>query len=44
MKKAVIAIAAIGAALLAVEAFYKHPTRGNGLKALLTVLQAGEAL
>lgn len=44
MKRAVIALATIGVVLLAVEAFYEHPTRGNGLRALLAVIQAGEAL
>ena len=44
MNKAFVVLAAIGAALLAVESFYEHPTRGNGLKALLAAIQAGEAL
>jgi len=44
MKKVIVALAAIGAALLTVEVFYEHPTKGNGLKALLAVIQAGEAL
>jgi hypothetical protein len=38
---------AVGLVLLAavaVENFYVHPTRGRGIKALIAVLQAGEAL
>lgn len=44
MKKKVGVALAVFAAALAVEAFYEHPTRGRGLKALLAVIQAGEAL
>jgi hypothetical protein len=44
MKKAVLVIAAVGSALLAIESFYEHPTRARGLRALLAVIQAGEAL
>jgi len=44
MTKAVVAVLAVAAALVAVESFYEHPTRGRGLRALLAVLQAGEAL
>ena len=44
MRRHVSAAIAILTALLAVEAFYEHPTRGRGLKALLAVIQAGGAL
>jgi len=38
------AIIAVGAAALAIETFYEHPTRGRGLKAFFAVLAAGEGL
>lgn len=44
MRKELGAVLAVLGALLAVEAFYEHPTRGRGFKALLAVIQAGEAL
>jgi hypothetical protein len=34
----------VALAAIAVEGFYEHPSRGRGLKALIAVLQAGEAL
>jgi hypothetical protein len=44
MKKAFMAAMVVAASLVAVDSFYEHPTRGRGLKALLAVIQAGEAL
>jgi ABC-type uncharacterized transport system permease subunit len=38
------AVIALGGALLAVEMFYEHPTRGRGLKALFAVIAASAAL
>jgi hypothetical protein len=32
----------LGLAGLAIEKFYHHPTYGNGLKAFMAALQAGE--
>jgi len=37
-------VAAILTALMAVEAFYEHPTYGRGIRALAAVIQAGGVL
>ncbi len=42
--KALKALGAVAAVLIAVESFYEHPTYGRGLKALFAVIQAGEVL
>jgi hypothetical protein len=40
--KSVSVIVVLAGLLVAVERFYHHPTYGNGLRAALSALQAGE--
>lgn len=40
--KALIWFLGIAGAVVAVERFYVHPTYGNGLRALVAAVQAGE--
>jgi hypothetical protein len=37
-KHVVITVVAVGSAILAVQAFYEHPTAGRGIQALLAVI------
>jgi hypothetical protein len=42
--KTIGTVTAVVFAIVAVEAFYAHPTYGRGVKALIAVIQAGGAL
>ena len=42
--RVVTAVATLVGAFLAIQAFYRHPTYGTGVAALLAAIQAGEVL
>ncbi len=42
--KRIGAVLAVLTAIIAVEAFFAHPTYGRGVKALIAVIQAGGTL